>query len=333
MAVLSKREKAAILLIGMGKNQASRIYKYLSQDEIETLTLAITTTKRTSTEEQAVVMNEFYETCVAQKFVSEGGLDYARTLLVKSLGEEKANEILKKLTETLQVRPFEFMRTADPSHIVHIVSSENPQTIALLLSYLDRKKAALVLAELAGDVQVEVIERMANMESVVPEYIKEIERVLEQRLAQIGMADQTNVGGIDAVVQIINGVDRGTERHILGNLDVLDPDLAEKIRNSMFVFEDVVNLTNQAMQRVLEEVEQNDLVIALKSAPDNVKGFILGNLSKRRQEMLREDMEVLGPTRMRDIETAQQKIVNAVRALEERGEIIVSRGEGDDMIV
>lgn len=333
MAGLSNREKAAVLLIGMGKNQASQIYKYLSEEEIETLTLAITTTKRVNPEEQAYVMNEFYETCIAQKFVSEGGLDYARTLLIKSLGEEKANEILTKLTETLQVRPFEFMRSADPSHIVHIVSSENPQTIALLLSYLDSKKAALVLSELPGDIQVEVVERMANMESVVPEYIKEIERVLEQRLAQIGMSDQTNVGGIDAVVQLINGVDRGTERHILGNLDMLDPELAEKIRNSMFVFEDVVNLTNQAMQRVLEEIEQHDLAVALKSSPENVKMFIMGNLSKRRQEMLRDDMEVLGPTRMRDIESAQQKIVNAVRALEERGEIIVSRGEGDDMIV
>jgi flagellar motor switch protein FliG len=333
LAGLSNREKAAVLLIGMGKNQASQIYKYLSEEEIETLTLAITTTKRVNPEEQAYVMNEFYETCIAQKFVSEGGLDYARTLLIKSLGEEKANEILTKLTETLQVRPFEFMRSADPSHIVHIVSSENPQTIALLLSYLDSKKAALVLSELPGDIQVEVVERMANMESVVPEYIKEIERVLEQRLAQIGMSDQTNVGGIDAVVQLINGVDRGTERHILGNLDMLDPELAEKIRNSMFVFEDVVNLTNQAMQRVLEEIEQHDLAVALKSSPENVKMFIMGNLSKRRQEMLRDDMEVLGPTRMRDIESAQQKIVNAVRALEERGEIIVSRGEGDDMIV
>lgn len=277
MAGLSNREKAAVLLIGMGKNQASQIYKYLSEEEIETLTLAITTTKRVNPEEQAYVMNEFYETCIAQKFVSEGGLDYARTLLIKSLGEEKANEILTKLTETLQVRPFEFMRSADPSHIVHIVSSENPQTIALLLSYLDSKKAALVLSELPGDIQVEVVERMANMESVVPEYIKEIERVLEQRLAQIGMSDQTNVGGIDAVVQLINGVDRGTERHILGNLDMLDPELAEKIRNSMFVFEDVVNLTNQAMQRVLEEIEQHDLAVALKSSPENVKMFIMGD--------------------------------------------------------
>lgn len=330
---LTKREKAAILLISVGKTYAAKIFKYLTEEEIATLTLAITTTTRVSKEESEAVLSEFLETCLAQKYFSEGGLDYARSVLKKALGDEKAEEILGKLTETLQVRPFEMIRKADTIQIVHLVANENPQTIALLLSYLDPPKAAAVLAALPNAMQVEVITRMANMESVIPEYIREAELILERRLNKLGMTDQTAVGGIDAVVQIINCVDRGTERSIFEALDVLDPELSENIKKNMFMFEDIVKLSNQAIQRVLKEVQQHDIAVALKGATEEVRNTILANLSKRLQEQIMDELEIMGPMRLKDVEHAQQKIVNAVRALEESGEIIITRGDSSDVLL
>lgn len=330
---LSKREKAAVLLIGLGKDHAAQIYKLLTEDEIATLTLAITTTKQVSPEEKDAVMAEFYQTCVAQKFISEGGLDYARSVLNRALGDEKANEILQKLTDSLQVRPFEFIRKATVPQIIHLLTNENPQTIALLLCYLDPSKAAQVLVQLPADVQVDVVTRMANMESVAPEFIHETENVMEQRLEQMGSGGQTEIGGLGSVVDMINCVDRGTERNILETLDMTDVDLADSIRKNMFVFEDIIKLSPQAMQRVLKDVDQNDLTIALKGANEEVKNFILSNVSKRQQEMILDDLEVLGPLKLKDVESAQQKIVNVVRTLDDSGEIVVSRGEGDDVIV
>lgn len=330
---LSKREKAAILLIGIGKNHAAQIYKSLTEDEIATLTLAITTTKQVTQEEKDAVMAEFYQTCVAQKFISEGGLDYARSVLNRALGDDKANAILEKLTDSLQVRPFEFVRKANVTQIVNLISNENSQTIALLLSYLEPQKAAQVLVELPANVQVDVVARMANMESVAPEFIREAESILEKRLEQMGSGDQTVVGGLNSVVEMINCVDRGTERNILETLTMTDAELAEAIRKNMFVFEDIIKLSPQAMQRVLRDVNQKDLTTALKGATPEVKNFILSNLSKRQQEMVLDDLNGLGPLKLKDVESAQQKIVTAVRILDESGEIIVSRGDGNDVVV
>jgi flagellar motor switch protein FliG len=330
---LTNREKAAILLIGLGKNHAASIYKLLTEDEISMLTLAITTTKQVTQEEKDAVMAEFYQTCVAQKFISEGGLDYARGVLNRALGNNKADEILNKLTDSLQVRPFEFVRKASVTQINHLIANENPQTIALLLCYLEPSKAAQALVQLPDNIQVDVVTRMANMESVAPEFIRETESVLEQRLEQMGTSDQTSVGGLDSVVEMINCVDRGTERNILETLDMTDVDLADNIRKNMFVFEDIIKLSPQAMQRVLKDVDQNDLTIALKGAAEEVKNTILSNLSKRQQEMVLDDLEVMGPLKLKDVEAAQQKIVNVVRMLDDSGEIVVSRGEGDDVIV
>lgn len=330
---LTNREKAAILLIGLGKNHAAQIYKLLTEDEISMLTLAITTTKQVTQEEKDAVMSEFYQTCVAQKFISEGGLGYARGVLNRALGNEKADEILSKLTDSLQVRPFEFVRKASVTQINHLIANENPQTIALLLCYLEPSKAAQALVQLPDNIQVDVVTRMANMESVAPEFIRETETVMEQRLEQMGTSDQTAVGGLNSVVDMINCVDRGTERNILETLDMTDVDLADNIRKNMFVFEDIIKLSPQAMQRVLKDVDQNDLTIALKGAGEEVKNAILSNLSKRQQEMILDDLEVLGPLKLKDVEAAQQKIVNVVRMLDDSGEIIVSRGEGDDVVV
>ncbi len=330
---LTNREKAAVLLIGLGKNHAAQIYKLLTEDEISMLTLAITTTKQVTQEEKDAVMSEFYQTCVAQKFISEGGLGYARGVLNRALGSEKADEILNKLTDSLQVRPFEFVRKASVTQINHLIANENPQTIALLLCYLEPSKAAQALVQLPDNVQVDVVTRMANMESVAPEFIRETENVMEQRLEQMGTSDQTAVGGLNSVVDMINCVDRGTERNILETLDMTDVDLADNIRKNMFVFEDITKLSPQAMQRVLKDVDQNDMTIALKGAGEEVKNAILSNLSKRQQEMILDDLEVLGPLKLKDVEAAQQKIVNVVRMLDDSGEIIVSRGEGDDVVI
>ena len=330
---LSQREKAAILLISLGETYAAKIYKYLTEEEIEVLTLAITTTKRVTSDVRERVLQEFYETCVAQKYISEGGIDYARGVLKKALGEDKAMALVDKLSSTLQVRPFEFIRKADPMQIYNLVTNENPQTTALLLSYIEPKQAAQVITNLAPEIQTDVVMRMANMGSVMPEYIKEVERILEKRLASLGLSDQTAVGGIDAVVKIINAVDRGTERSIMQNMAIFDSELAQEISNRMFVFEDIVKLTSASIQRVLKEVDNSDLTIALKATSEEVTACIMSNLSKRLQEMIQDDISTMGPVRVRDVEEAQQKIVNIVRVLEDAGEIIVSRGEGDDIIV
>jgi flagellar motor switch protein FliG len=317
----------------LGKNYAAQLYKYLTEDEIAALTLAITTINKVTTEERNSVLTEFFETCLAHKYVSEGGLEYARGVLNKALGEAKAAEILNKLTETLQVRPFEMVRRAEPAQIYHLVANENPQTIALLLSYLDPKKAASVLSSLPNETQVDVVSRMANMESVIPEYIREVEMVFEQKMAKMGTSDQTMVGGIEAVVQIINYVDRGTEKYILETLDMIDAELSENIKKSMFVFEDITKLSSMAIQTVLKQVDSSDIAIALKGATAEGKSYIMSNISKRLQEIITDDLQVMGPMKIRDVEAAQQKIVNAVRTLEESGEITISRGDGADVLI
>ena len=330
---LSSKEKAAILMISLGENNAAKLYKYLSEDEIEQLTLTLSGMQRVDAKVKEAVVKEFYEICLAQEFISEGGLGYARAVLEKALGQEKADQLIERLSSSLQVRPFEFVRKAESIHISNLVYNESPQTIALLLSYIDPKQAADVIINLPPDTQVEVIRRIANMASVQPEYIQEVERIMEKRLASMGLSDKTVVGGIDSVVQIINSIDRGTEKFILESLEAGDADLADDIRRRMFVFEDIIKLSNQAIQRVLKEVETADVTIALKGATEEVKKTVFANVSKRVQEMMVDDMQVMGPVRVRDVEAAQQRIVNVIRQLKEAGEIIVSRGEGDDVIV
>ncbi len=328
MANLTPKEKAAVLMISLGKDYAAELYSHLSEDEISQLTLSITTTQRVDPETREEIIKEFYEICLARKFISEGGIDYARDVLNKALGSEKANELISKLSFSLQVRPFDFIRRADAAQILNVINNEHPQTIALVLSYMNPKQSAQVLAALDPQMQTDIVRRVANMGSTSPEFVKETERILE-----MGLMDQIAVGGIDAIVGIINSLDRGSERKILESLDTLDSDLSDEIRKRMFVFEDIASLSSSAVQRVVSEVDNADLAIALKTATEEVKKMIFSNTSKRLQEMIKDDMEVMGPVRVRDVEEAQQRIVNIIRTLDESGEIIVSRGEGDDMVV
>ncbi|MCK8058755.1 MULTISPECIES: flagellar motor switch protein FliG [unclassified Fusibacter] len=330
---LTGKEKAAILLIALGPDKSATIFSHLQDEEIEELTLEIANMRKVSPTEKEEILEEFYQICLAQEFISEGGINYAKEVLEKAMGSQKALEIINKLTASLQVRPFDFVRKADAAQLLNFVQNEHPQTLALILSYLSAAQAATILSALPQEKQADVAQRIAQMESTSPEVIKEVELVLERKLSSMVTQDYAATGGIQSIVDILNSVDRGTEKFIMETLEIQEADLAEEIRKRMFVFEDIINLDSVSIQRFLREVENSELAIALKGATDEVKDMIFGNMSKRMAEMLTEDMEFMGPVRIRDVEESQQKIVNIIRKLEEAGEIIISRGGGDEIIV
>ena len=326
-------QKAAILLIALGPEKSASIFKHLKEDEIEELTLEIANTRSVSPQTKESVLNEFYQVCLAQQYIAEGGIGYAKELLDKALGSDKAQEVITKLTASLQVRPFEFVRKTDPSQVLNFIQDEHPQTIAMILSYLSPAQSAMILGALTPEKQADVAKRIAKMDRTSPDVIKEVERVLERKLSSLINQDYTIVGGVDAIVGILNTVDRGSEKHIMESLEIEEPELADEIRKKMFVFEDILLLDDRAIQRVLRDVDNNDLAVALKGANEEVQNVIFKNLSKRLAAMIREDMEFMGPVRMKDVEEAQQKIVGIIRKLEDSAEIVISRGGGDEIIV
>ncbi|MDD5830386.1 MAG: flagellar motor switch protein FliG [Lachnospira sp.] len=326
-------EKAATLLITLGPEKSAKIFKHLKEEEIEQLTLEIANTSSVSPQTKEKVLSEFYEICLAQQYIAEGGIGYAKELLEKALGEEKAKDVIGKLTASLQVRPFEFIRKTDPSQLLNFIQDEHPQTIALILSYLPASQASTVVSSLPPEKQADVARRIAQMDRTSPDVIKQVEKVLERKLSSLVNQDYTIVGGVDAIVSILNSVDRGTEKHIMETLEIEEPELADEIRKKMFVFEDILSLDDRAIQRVLRDVDNSDLALALKGATEEVQNVILNNLSKRLAVMIKEDMEYMGPVRMKDVEEAQQKIVNIIRKLEDSAEIVIARGGGDEIIV
>ena len=330
---LSGVQKAAILLIVLGPERSAEIFKHLKEEEIEELTLEIANTRSVSPSVKDSVINEFYEVCLAQQYIAEGGINYAKELLEKAYGEEKALDVIGRLTASLQVKPFEFVRKTDASQLLNFIVDEHPQTIALVLSYLTTQQAAMIIAALPPDRQADVARRIAVMDRTSPDVIKEVEKVLETKLASLVNQDYTIIGGVDAVVDILNTVDRGTEKHIMETLEIEEPELADEIRKKMFVFEDILLLDSRAIQRVLREVDNNDLALALKGANEQVQNACLSNLSSRLANMIKDDMEIMGPVRMKDVEEAQQKIVNIIRKLEDSAEIVISRGGGDEIVV
>ncbi len=330
---LSGREKAAILLISLGPDNSAKIFKHLQDDEIEELTLEIANMRKISPDEKDSIVEEFYQICLAQNFISEGGIGYAKEVLEKAMGSNKAFEIINKLTASLQVRPFDFVRKADANQLLNFIQSEHPQTIALILSYLNANQAGQILSSLPQEKQADVAQRIATMDRTSPEIIKEVEFVLERKLSSMVTQDYTSTGGVQTIVDIINSVDRGTEKYIMETLEIQDAELAEEIKKRMFVFEDIITLDSVSIQRFIREIENNDLAVALKGATQEVQDIIFTNMSKRMAEMIKEDMDFMGPIRLRDVEEAQQKIVNVIRKLEEAGEIIISRGGGDEIIV
>lgn len=326
------KEKVAILLIALGPQKSAEVFRHLNDDEIEELTLQIANMRMVSPEEKKMVIEEFHQICLAQEYISEGGISYAKDVLERALGANKAVNIINKLTSSLHVRPFEFIRKADPSQLLSYIQNEHPQTIALVLSYLDYQQSAQILSKLPIEKQSEVARRIAIMDRTSPEVVKEIESVLESKFSNILAQDFTTTGGIQTVVDILNTVDRGTEKHIMEDLDYRDAELSEEIRKRMFVFEDIITLDSRSIQRVIREIENSQWAIALKGASEEVKELIFNNMSKRLAEMIKEDIEFMGPVRIRDIEDSQQGIVNVIRKLEEDGEIITPRG-GDEVIV
>ncbi|WP_408646558.1 flagellar motor switch protein FliG [Tumebacillus avium] len=330
---LTGRQKAAVLLVSLGPEIASKVFKHLREDEIEQLTLEIANVRKIEYEQKEDVLDEFHSIAQAQEYISQGGIEYAKDVLEKALGSQKAIDIINRLTASLQVRPFDFARKADPNQILNFIQNEHPQTIALVLAYLDAQQAAMILSALPQERQADIARRIAIMDRTSPEVINQVERVLENKLSQMTLHDFSTGGGIDAIVQVLNGVDRSTEKTILESLELQDPELAEEIKKRMFVFEDIVSIDNRSIQRVIRDVDTNDLALALKVSSEEVQEVIFRNMSKRMVETFKQDMEFMGPVRLRDVEEAQQRIVGIIRRLEESGEIVIARGGGDDIIV
>lgn len=330
---LTGRQKAAILLISLGPDVSATIYKHLSEEEIEKLTLEISSVKSVDSKAKDAVLEEFHNIALAQDYIEQGGIGFAKMVLDKALGVEQASVIINRLTSALQVRPFDFARKADPGQILNFIQNEHPQTIALILSYLDPAKAGQILSELPQDMQADVAKRIAVMDGTSPEIINEVEQILEKKLSSTVTQDYTQTGGVEAVVEVLNGVDRATEKTILDALEVQDPELAEEIKKRMFVFEDIVTLDSRAIQRVIRECDNEDLMLSLKVSSDEVKEIVFRNMSTRMVDTFKEEMEYMGPVRLRDVEDAQSRIVAIIRRLEDAGEIIIARGGGDDIIV
>jgi len=330
---LKGREKAAVLLVSLGPEVASKVYKNFDESTIEMLTMEIAGLRKIQSSQREEVLREAQELLLAKEYMTQGGVDYAKKLLEASLGPERAQEILRRITASLQVRPFDFIRQTDPQQILAFVQNEHPQTIALIISYMEPKQAAQVMGGLPPNLQVEVAKRIASMERVTPEVLREVERVLERKVSTVLSQDFTIAGGLDALVAIINNADRATERNIMEKLEEEDPELAEEVKKRLFVFEDILGLDDRSLQRVLRDVDMKDVALALKGASEALREKFFKNMSKRAVEMLKEDMEYMGPVRVRDVEEAQQKIVNVIRALEEAGEIVIARGGEEELIV
>ncbi len=329
---LSARSKIAIFLMFLGADLSRDVVKMLTEEEMEAIAVEIARIRKVDQEDRDQVVEDFYNMLKAQEFITQGGVSAARDFLTGAVGDEMAENIISKLTSSLEVQPFDLIRAADPEHLKNFISGEHPQTIALILAYLNSDKAAMILSSFSPEVQVEAAKRLAQMDRTSPEIVRDVEAILEKKLSTVASADYTSVGGVEALVDIINNVDRGTEKAIIENLEIQNPDLAEEIKKRMFVFEDLNTLDDRGMQRVLKEVDSKDLGLALKGASEDVKGKFLKNMSKRASQMLQDEMAFMGPVRIKDVEEAQQKIVNVVRGLEEAGELVLSRGGEDELI-
>jgi flagellar motor switch protein FliG len=330
---LKGKNKAAILLLALGPDLSARVFKHLNEKEIEELTLEIANLQKVSTEIKDNILDEFYQLLQAKDYINRGGIEYAREVLEKAVGNDRARIILERLMATLQVRPFDNIRKTDPPQLLSYIQNEHPQTIAMIMTYLQAEQASQVLSSLPQNLQADISRRIALMDRTSPEIIKEVESVLEQKLSAILNNEYTTTGGIDSIVNILNLVDRGTEKNILDQLEEKDPELASEIKKRMFIFEDIILLDDRAVQLVLRQVESHDIALALKTASGEVENKIFSNMSKRAGEILREDIEYMGPVRLREVEEAQQKIVNVIRQLEDSGEIVIARGGESEIIV
>lgn len=331
---LNGEQKAAILLISLGADISSRLLRHeFSEDEVEKITAAIAEMDKVPNEIQKQVVDEFVQLIQARDYLLNGGVNYAKELLEKTYGYEKGSEILERISSTMQSVPFGSLRKTDPRHILGFLREEHPQTIAFVLSYLKPDQAAVILAELDSELQSEVARRVAILDRISPDVAKEVEKVLEKKLASVAQHEETVVGGVQCLVNILNRVDRATEKTIFEDLERADPILSEEVRRLMFIFEDIVKLHDISIQKVLREVDNKDLALAMKGSNQEVNNRIYKNMSKRAADMLRDEISYMGPVRLKDVEEAQQRIVNVIRRLEEAGEIVISRGGEDTILV
>ncbi|MCI9406384.1 MAG: flagellar motor switch protein FliG [Oscillospiraceae bacterium] len=329
---LSSIQRAATVIVAMGADCASGVYKYLKEEEVEQLSLEIAKLDRLAPEDMQGTIEDFYGLCVTQKVINEGGVIYARDVLERAFGSQLASSYMERLSQSLHTKAFEFVRKADYKNLQMMLQNEHPQTIALVLSYAKSEQAAQIIAELPRNTQLDVIERIAGLDRVSPDMISIVEKTLEKRFSNIVSSDQVEVGGIPYIAEIMNRVDRSTEKYIFDALDEKDAALSDEIHKLMFVFEDIINLDSMAIQRFIREVDTKDLAVALKAANEEVKQVILKNMSTRMRDTIEQDIKYLQNIRMRDVEEAQQKIVDIIRQLESAGEIVVARG-GDDVLV
>lgn len=325
--------RAAAVIVALGSKEASEVYKHLKEEEVEKLSLEVAKMERLSPADLQEIIDDFYGLCVTQKVIAEGGALYARDVLEKAFGPQLAVSYMDRISQAMQSRAFEFIRKANYKNLMMMLQHEHPQTIAFVLSYAKAEQASKIISELPKDIQLDVIKRVATLSSVSPEIVSVVESVLEKRFSSIVSVDMTEIGGVNYVADIMNHTDRTTEKYIFEELSKKDPVLSEDIRKLMFVFEDIVNLDDMSIQRVLREVDAQDLAIAVKGSGDEVKNVLLNNVSARAKESILEDIQYLRNVRMKDVEEAQQKIVNVIRTLEESGEIVISRGGEEDIII
>ena len=324
--------KAASIIIALGSDVSSEIFKYLRDDEIEELSVQITKMDSLSPQQTQEIMNEFYEQCITQKVIAEGGETYAKDVLLKAFGKERASELMDRIKKTGRQVAFEFLKRVDYKTILMMIQSEHPQTIALVLSYTSPDVASKILAELPPSLQVSVFQRIANLDRTSPETIKIVENIMLKKLGSMASVDMVEVGGVKYLAEVMNNVDMKTEKYIFNEIGGTSPELVEEIRKRMFVFEDITRLDNMEIQAFIRECDTKDLTIALKTASAEITNAIFSNMSQRQQETIKTDMQYLHNIRMHDVEEAQQRIITVIRKLEEQGLIVISKGEKDVII-
>lgn len=332
-AKLTGKQKAAAIIISLGADDASKIYKFLKEDEIEQLTYEISKLQHLNPQVMEATLKDFYDVCLTQKVITEGGLEYARNVLEKAFGSQTATSLLERVTKTLRSKSFDFIRKADYKNILTIIQNEHPQTIALILSYARADQASAVIAELPKEKRIDVVERIAKMDRTSPEIIKYVEEELEKKFNSIISVDFTEIGGVNYVADVMNNMDRGNEKYIFDELNKKDSKLADEIRMRMFVFEDIVTMDAMSIQRFLREVDSKDLVFAIKGSNKEVSDVLFNNMSTKMGETIKSELEYTHNVRLRDVEEAQQRIVSVIRRLEEEGEVVIAKSGKDDIIV
>lgn len=330
---IGQEQKAAAVVVALGTEKASKLYKYLSAEEVEALTLEVAKLGHLQAEDTENILDDFYKNCLTQKVVTDGGVEYARAVLEKAYGEDMADELLRKMSRFLKNRTFDFLSKVDTKNLFNILQNERAQTIAIVLSHMESDKAAGLLAELPDKKRIQVVRNIAKMDGASPEAIKIVEAQIRNRLDNILTSDNVRIGGIDYVADVMNHMDRSNEKFIFDEIGKRDAELAEDIRKRMFVFEDILGMDNRSIQRFIRDCDTRDLVYALKGANEEIRTCFFSNMSQRMAESVRSDLEITNNVRLRDVEEAQSRIVGIIRRLDEAGEIVIGKGGKDEIVV